>query len=56
VFRVGADLDINKALTWNIVTFRYRDAFNPDERYSCAVCLNNLTMKREAGHERRCRR
>jgi len=31
VFRVGADLDINKALTWNIVTFRYRDAFDPDE-------------------------
>ena len=44
VFRT-ADLGINKALTWNIVTFRYRDAFNPDEHYNTPQLATGLTYK-----------
>jgi hypothetical protein len=45
VFRIGADLDINSALTWNVVTFRYRDAFNPDEHFNTPQLATGLTYK-----------
>ena len=45
VFRIGADLDINKVLTWNVVSFRYRDAFNPDEHFNTPQLATGLTYK-----------
>ena len=45
LFRIGADLGINKALTWNVVSFRYRDAFNPDEHYNTPQLATGLTYK-----------
>jgi hypothetical protein len=45
VFRTGADLGINKALTWNVVSFRYRDAFNPDEHFITPQLATGLTYK-----------
>ena len=44
VFRT-ADLGINKALTWNVVSFRYRDAFNPDEHFITPQLATGLTYK-----------
>jgi hypothetical protein len=43
--RIGGDLGINKALTWNVVSFRYRDAFNPDERYNTPQLATGHTYK-----------
>ena len=45
VFRIGTDLDINKVLTWNVVSFRYRDAFNPDEHFNTPQLATGLTYK-----------
>ena len=45
VFRTRADLGINKALTWNVVSFRYRDAFNPDEHFNTPQLATGLTYK-----------
>ena len=33
VFRIGPDVKATDDLTWNIVTFRYRDAFDPDDDF-----------------------
>ena len=45
VFRTGADLGINKALTWNVVSFRYRDAFNPDEHFITPQLATGLHLQ-----------
>ena len=33
VFRIGADVKATEDLTWNIITFRYRDSFDPDDDF-----------------------
>ena len=33
VLRIGADVKATEKVTWNIVTFRYRDAFDPDNDF-----------------------
>jgi hypothetical protein len=33
VFRIGADVKVSEVVTWNIATFRYRDAFDPDNDF-----------------------
>ena len=33
VLRIGADVKATEDVTWNIVTFRYRDAFDPDDDF-----------------------
>jgi hypothetical protein len=45
VFRVAADLEINKSLSWNIVTVRYRDAFNPNEHFNTPQLATGFTYK-----------
>jgi hypothetical protein len=45
VVRIGADLGINNALTWNVVSFRYRDAFNADEHFNTPQLATGLTYK-----------
>ena len=30
VLRIGGDLDLNQTVTWNVVSFRYRDGFDPE--------------------------
>src|SRR5262245_44535500 len=32
VLRIAADLEVNHMITWNVISFRYRDAFNPKQR------------------------
>ena len=33
VLRIGADVKATEDLTWNIITFRYRDGFDPDDNF-----------------------
>jgi hypothetical protein len=47
VFRVGADVDLSKTLTWNVVSFRYRDAFDPNDNYNTPQVATGFTYKLE---------
>jgi Outer membrane protein beta-barrel domain len=33
VLRIGADFKATEDVTWNLVTFRYRDGFDPDDNF-----------------------
>jgi hypothetical protein len=33
VFRIGTDLKVKDDVTWNVVSFRYRNAFDPDDDF-----------------------
>lgn len=48
VFRIGADLGINKALTWNVVSFRYRDALSRGTLQHAAACYRYHLQARRA--------
>jgi hypothetical protein len=45
VLRVGADLDLSHSVTWNVITFRYRDAFKPSDNYNTPQVATGLTLK-----------
>jgi hypothetical protein len=45
VLRVAADLEVNQTITWNVISFRYRDAFNPSEHYNTPQIATGLTFK-----------
>ncbi len=45
VLRVGADLDLNRTVTWNIITFRYRDAFNPSDNFNTPQVATGFSFK-----------
>ncbi len=45
VLRVGADLDLNHSVTWNVITFRYRDAFNPSVNFNTPQVATGISFK-----------
>jgi hypothetical protein len=45
VLRVGADLDLNRAVTWNVITFRYRDAVNPSDNFNTPQVATGFSFK-----------
>jgi len=45
VLRVGADLDLSRTVTWNIITFRYRDAFNPGDNFNTPQVATGFSFK-----------
>ena len=45
VLRVGADLDLSHSVTWNVVTFRYRDAFNPSDNFNTPQLATGVSFK-----------
>jgi hypothetical protein len=45
VLRVGADLDLNRTLTWNVVSFRYRNAFDPNDNFNTPQLATGFTCK-----------
>jgi hypothetical protein len=45
VLRVGADLDLTRSLTWNVITFRYRDAFNPSDNFNTPQVATGFSFK-----------
>jgi hypothetical protein len=45
VLRIGADLDLNQIVTWNAITFRYRNAFDPNDNYNTPQLATGFTFK-----------
>ena len=45
VLRIAADLEVNQTITWNVISFRYRDAFNPSEHYNTPQIATGFTFK-----------
>jgi hypothetical protein len=45
VARVGADLDLTQTVTWNVVTFRYRNAFDPNDNFDTPQLATGFTFK-----------
>jgi Outer membrane protein beta-barrel domain len=45
VLRAFADLEVNKAVTWNAIAFRFRDAFDPDDDYLTPQLATGATFK-----------
>ena len=45
VLRIGGDLDLNQTVTWNIVSFRYRDGFDPDDHYNTPQIATGFTYR-----------
>jgi hypothetical protein len=45
VLRVGADLDLSHSVTWNVITFRYRDAFNPSDNFYTPQVATGVSFK-----------
>ena len=45
VFRIGLDLALGDRLTWNIATFRYRNAFDTDNDYETPRWSSKLTVR-----------
>jgi len=45
VLRIGGDLDLNQTVTWNVVSFRYRDGFDPHDQYNTPQIATGFTYK-----------
>jgi hypothetical protein len=45
VLRIAADLDLNQTVTWNVVSFRYRDGFNPHDDYNTPQAATGFMYK-----------
>ncbi len=48
VLRIGGDLELNPTITWNIISFRYRDAFDPNDNYNTPQLATGLTYNVDA--------
>jgi hypothetical protein len=45
VLRIGADLDLSQNITWNVISYRFRDAFDPNDNYDTPQVATGLTLK-----------
>jgi hypothetical protein len=45
VLRIGADLDLNQNITWNTISYRFRDAFDRDDDYDTPQIATGVTFK-----------
>jgi hypothetical protein len=45
VLRVGADLELNQNITWNAISYRFRDAFDPGDNYDTPQVATGITFK-----------
>jgi len=45
VLRVGADLELNQNITWNAISYRFRDAFDHDDNYDTPQVATGITFK-----------
>ncbi|MBL8582168.1 MAG: outer membrane beta-barrel protein [Rhizobiaceae bacterium] len=50
VLRVGADWELSKAITWNVVGYRYRNAFDTDNDYDTPEVSTALAFKIDAAN------
>jgi hypothetical protein len=45
VLRIGADVALNQDITWNAITYRFRDAFDPNDNYNTPQVATGVTFK-----------
>jgi hypothetical protein len=45
VARVGADLDLTQTVSWNVITFRYRNSFDPNDNFDTPQLATGFTYK-----------
>jgi len=45
VLRIGADVALNQSITWNAITYRFRDAFDRDDNYDTPQVATGITLK-----------
>jgi len=45
VLRIGADLALTQTITWNVISFRYRDAFDPGDHFNTPQVATGFTCK-----------
>ena len=45
VLRIGADLQLSQDITWNAISYRFRDAFDPDDNYNTPQVATGVTFK-----------
>jgi hypothetical protein len=45
VLRIGADVEFNESLTWNAISYRFRDGFDPDDNYNTPQIATGVTWK-----------
>jgi hypothetical protein len=45
VVRVRADIDVSERWSWNVITYRFRDAFNTANDYDTPEVSTAITLK-----------
>jgi hypothetical protein len=45
VLRAGADLQLDERVTWNLISLRYRNGFDPNARYETPQVATGLSYK-----------
>jgi hypothetical protein len=45
VLRIAADLELSKDITWNVISYRFRDAFDRNDNYDTPQVATGLTFK-----------
>jgi hypothetical protein len=44
VLRIGADLELTQNITWNAISYRFRDAFDPADNYETPQIATGVTF------------
>jgi hypothetical protein len=48
VLRIAAGVDLNERIAWDIVSYRFRDAFDPNDNYNTPQVATGFTYKLDA--------
>ena len=48
VLRIAADFTLSQAITWNVISYRFRDAFDRNDNYDTPQIATGLTFKLDA--------
>jgi hypothetical protein len=48
VLRIGADLELNQNITWNAISYRFRDGLDRDDNYDTPQVATGMTFKLDA--------
>jgi hypothetical protein len=47
VLRIAADFKLSQAITWNVISYRFRDAFDENDNYDTPQIATGLTFNLE---------
>ena len=45
VLRIKADLDLSRNITWNVISYRFRDSFDPRDDYNTPQVATGITFR-----------